>query len=324
MDRLAQRIARRYLYGGLVKLPPKVLDEVTRWATETVVGDLLARIDRAENDALYRKITKKYGNVTPQLLGKSAGERFKLDLGGWAYLPNIKSHAGALQRIQKAMPYFIVLAQPHKMFSRHKGGWDQYQKALVLGVPLIAPLPSSFERLERTLDWVQDVIRHEIVHMAQTILGIAFGQEGATLFLAHRLDRGQTAPGPGLPSSNIMTPEFMQELNSLDKKDRVKYRHLVKSIKPGWFSRRKIYTLDDAEFYSLLSDDIRLFNSKHKNTPHDAKTQALRQWVGAQPNKKLFNFDWLNPRISELFTRWKKEAPSKWKKAVKEFYKAVV
>jgi len=326
MSDLSLRVACRYLYGGLVKLPPKVLETIDTWMTETVVGDLLYELEEnsqgASSNAIQREITNKY-HVPPRKMDNVEGDRFKLDLTGWEYLPGIQSHAGASQRIQKNIPSYRVLLRRRKIVSRYEGGWDQNQKVMVLEIPTI----SSPKRLEHVLKRVRAVLRHEMVHMVQTILGFAFGKDGTSNFLAGRLDRGHTPQSPGLPPSSAMTPEFMQELNKLNKQDQVKYRHLIKKIDPSWFGQKnRIYTLDDAEFYSLLSDEVEIFKDKFRKIGDPTKKiEAIRQWVDATPRGILSPVkDWLGIGSSQVFKTWKKSAPEKWKKAVREFYKAVL
>jgi len=179
--------------------------------------------------------------------------------------------------------------------------------------------------LERLFTEVGRILRHEFVHLTQTLLVYAFGQEGAKQFIEDRKDLGQTPGMPGLPSSSITTPAFLQELSRLSQKDRRKYKELLDKIADRGVALDKIHTLDDVEFYSRLSDQVDEFNAKHRDLRDpERRKDVFKNWVGAEtPKGRMFSLLYA-PQVSDVFATWKRHAPEKWKKAVKEMAKAVL
>lgn len=70
------------------------------------------------------------------------------------------------------------------------------------------------------------------------------------------------------------------------------------------------------EFYPWLRNEISRFDRAKKNYPRKDWTQLAKEWMGAVP-PSIFN----SP--SKFFVNLKKENPSLWKKAVKEFLKEI-
>jgi len=101
------------------------------------------------------------------------------------------------------------------------------------------------------------------------------------------------APRPGMPSQHIMTPQHSQALQLYDSRR----------------TYEENYLLDDVEFYPQLNDII---NQARKHLKGVEEDQDQRDYL-----MKL-----IAGTASIQMAVWKKLAPGKWKKAVKEFYRA--
>ena len=138
-------------------------------------------------------------------------------------------------------------------------------------------------RFKQDLDKLEPLIRHELEHVAQSFLGSLRGDSV-----------GSTSPRPGMPSRKDMTPGHSQ----------------VGLIYDNNLSYSENYLLDDAEFYPQLSDMI----------------QQTQQHLNAVSADVRYQQDYLRKVLSGAefgpMQVWKKLAPGKWRKAVKEFSRA--
>lgn len=86
------------------------------------------------------------------------------------------------------------------------------------------------------------------------------------------------------------------------------------------------YYLNPDEFYTLLQDEVTFFNRKFENAPDPVKKLAALFWVDSAP-KKLKQFsdklDIYQFTTAKYFKVLKKKDFDRWKKAVKEFMKAI-
>lgn len=340
----AQRVAARYIrQAGLVKPPPAMLQAAQDWVESQIISGLLWEAQQELKDPYtYHEpgeIEKRIRylesmistRVRPKKL-KNVRKKMPLNLDGWPYKKQVLEHSLALTRIQREMPeYNLRLTQDPLMGGGAAAYWDSDNKTLAMHYVFNMGAMGLFKMfatsLAKLLDKVETSLRHEMVHLTQSLLIWAFGDPK----LEERLDLGGTQPMPGLPSSVSMTPEFMQELTSLTKREQRKYKKLVEKVEAhlGW-GGETIHRLDDVEFYSRLSDEVRNFNAKYRDLhdPADRKSAFVRWVAGTSRLKKKRGLGrpTLRPPsgASDTFVVWRSHAPGKWKKAVKEMAKAVL
>jgi len=83
----------------------------------------------------------------------------------------------------------------------------------------------------------------------------------------------------------------------------------------GFHSRglpRKPHALRDVEFYTRLPDEVARFKRNVRSYPRDEWWGRFNAWVGLEGG-----------RPTEFFDKLKRKEPAKWRKAIKEFLKAV-
>ena len=235
--------------------------------------------------------------------------RFKTDLTGWRYLPDIsgKKHFNNIATWHKGIDVVLVRG-------KIKGDRTAYYKSGKMFISVS----------DRITEEIRNSIEHELWHFAQEILTAA--------------ERNYDSPS-GLPSKGIQTPQYMQNIKTIkDFKDRQFFRWKTQKLKQeaiksdaefaqyidrvktdlesAGISFSDFHALDDVEFYSDLIDSVKHFNKYASSDPVDRKSE-LRVFVGIQePVGKQ--------RPSKYFNALHKAAPAKWIKAVKEFYKATM
>lgn len=227
------------------------------------------------------------------------------------------------------------------------GLWDGTNHDLVVQVPPFAPFKHVRHKLNRTL-------QHELRHMTQTLMAKALGikQYRAT-------EDGQLIPqynpSPGMPGRDVRNPDIIQALMYEDPRVDDKRREIMRAHRLQ--SKRSIYNLDDLEFYTHLADRVLDFDeilqklgeerpelsADEKKLVFDIFTGALkvpRAAVRVMENRatgadEKEGHEWIakhDPHMAVLsliqapdtfFRHMQKYKPKRWKKAVKEFAKAV-
>lgn len=190
-----------------------------------------------------------------------------------------------------------------------------------------------------SLDELSGSVRHELQHMAQSLMGQALAKVSENVS-SFELMRQRRQPRPGMPSRHIMTPEYLQYE---EEAKAIKQRLKSQGINPRTID---IHALDDVEFYTRLADSIDRFNRmKSRANPGKHLNTMVKLWTNAMPyptmhgwGKKRFRHtgDWHDAmrelggydivkhyEPSSFFKTLKKLAPAKWRKAVGEFTKAV-
>lgn len=130
-------------------------------------------------------------------------------------------------------------------------------------------------------------LKHELAHWAQSYMSTALRAEGF-----------------GKPSDNISTPDIRQNIGRKDKETIRKLRD--RGIEPEAF-----HSLDDIEFYTDLLSAVETFEWWHGERKEQ---HSLRE------DFQLFIDD--SEEVCTFFTDLK-AVPEKWRKAVKEFAKAI-
>ena len=150
-----------------------------------------------------------------------------------------------------------------------------------------------------------DTLKHELIHLAQSLLEVGILGD-------IRDDKYQRRPGPGMPSRRIMTRDITQNTNSpymLPPKYEKKRQQLEDM---GLLN--KVHEFDDVEFYTRLSDDVLKFKRDNRRMRGPDRKKAITEFVGIEDEEST----------SPWFRLLKNHAPKKWRKAVKEFTKMVL
>jgi len=341
------------LTGGLFQAPPKMLEDITAWAESKVAANnaavALHMIDKVQhsiavseraieiltvnenNDytpeeverglerankqlSVFRESLSEYEQEVKEEKAKVTFPRvqlkqwtrtsrnFKLNLAGWKYLPVVKETEGSQERIRD------LFADPIKvtLVEKRRGDAAAYWKSGKILVVMGGAWKAS--------------IKHELIHMGQDLLKVALGQ----------FREKQTV---GRPSLDIQQPHITQHYESyadfrrsllwgkgakfLKKKlkslgvktveDLGPYAaDFAKDLKKQGITVEDFHSLDDIEFYTELSDAVEWF--KRQGFPDE---MPLNERIKKYLNNNMF------------FRALAKGSKGKWKKAVKEFMKAV-
>ncbi len=184
------------------------------------------------------------------------------------------------------------------------GMWDKRKNSFYTdNLYLIAnsDIKLNSDNFKNSLLHIKEIISHELVHWKQDDF-----QE--------RYDLKEKG---GLPSNKIRDPLIDPwGYSDFDKKN-----------------KRQQHEIRDVEFYARLRDEVQIFKQKYGNASQKIKNFALAKTVDkGYPEDYdysiLYNlppetFDALPSEPREFFKVLKEKAPDKYKKAVKEFYKAI-
>lgn len=338
------------------------LDAAGREVLIQRLGDWIQRIDeRANGEVADTGHLERYNrdmaeirsylrpDVNP-LKGDSIRRPFPVDLTGWKYdaknlLSSIdKKELKKLQDIDDLDPSTIkphmqpIVDRLRKRIEDIQNGDSEWRKIWVelTMKPEVQHAAGWWDGMNRSLSIVVPdqvyphhielslikTLEHELRHMAQTYLQAALSD------VSHWLHWGthDRLPVPGMPSRHIMTPTYHQE-------DKRKDTPFIRSL--GWDnqppSASQVHTLDDVEFHTVLADAIA---QTHRLLKHDADN--IRHYYKRDPTQKeikTFLLETLGMipsqpmlqernQIAHILATWKKWAPGKWKRAVKEFYRA--
>ena len=224
------------------------------------------------------------------------------------------------------------------------GAWSGEGRELIINLPPFAPYEFVRGELRR-------VLKHELRHMTQTVMARALGidkvrinKDGDPVY--------QYIPSPGMASQDLIDPEVVQALRFDVPQVMDRRRKLLKRYKLR--SERPFYTLDDLEFYTQLADRVVTFEEfldEHELTPEQQQTafnlftnrlkvpkavqrffqhgsklpaadiEEAKQWLDkTDPGMGVFS---LVVGPDDFFRHLNWYQPEKWKKAVKEFAKAI-
>lgn len=208
------------------------------------------------------------------------------------------------------------------------------------------PYPKSMKDLEFAIWQIKDNTIHEVQHIHQIILAKQHGKDERSDLFGLSSKRyhlkGADSYGKIKMPEKIDTMDKMQELllkikgmsHILTEPPGPKSSYLPERAK----SMRIAQPLKEAEFYTILSDSVRVFNKNFGDLPTREKKEIasmiIDHDIGKSFDKNFANKlegKLINENYKELinFAGWffyllaKYAPPGKWEKAVKEFYKGI-
>ena len=135
---------------------------------------------------------------------------------------------------------------------------------------------------------MRSTIKHELIHWVMDYLNVALNTEDF-----------------GLPSKRVRDPLITQWTDGND----------ARLLNNRGISTDDFHSLHDIEFYTKLADAIRLAEAEMPEGRKD-RDRYFREFIGLDDDVFL--------RSHDFFRTLKKHSLGKWKKAVKEFAKAVM
>lgn len=312
--------------GGLPKAPPQMLAEITAWAkaafanrvkmdvekklseyAEDVKDEELSTYDPWANKSkphpeyiveLYRLLQecKKYPEV-------DASKGMIFEYFQYKDYTNVGSYDESvkIEMIPVRVELYFDTELAVKTFGvlNFKGSWNDALQRIILIAD--TSFVSNTDFFNEKLTELSRTIRHELQHLDQSTVKENKGLEDLA----------------GLPSKKIRDHKYDS-------------RGFLMGDDLGDFGNRQSHVLQDAEFYTRLTDSVEEFNQTWKDTDPTAKHLAAMKWIDYSINNNLlkelpefYQKEINNLRPNYTFRELKKKAPEKWRKAVKEFFKAI-
>lgn len=304
-----------------IDAPPVMLKEITEWVWSLMASEILRNVERVRGHrknpirwqrtvallgedeawgtlvdlAETERLAKKYGGKMPSgPLPKAYTKDFPVDLRGWKHERYVKDLLDAgkgspLASIFMGHPITVQwITSPRHAPSRvrgpggstPKGTWDAIG---LLRLFMSAPSGGDPRMIKRQMNEVARVVRHELQHLAQTVL------ENAT-----NLDTA------GLPAGG--------ERGRVSPHSTTEDEHALRDVE--FYTRLQ----DDIDEFLRLRE-------KFGPAGDDRVTRkAIGVWVGEEPAQDVGMW---SLRPSRFFTELRKHDRRKYRKAVGEFWAAV-
>ena len=304
-----------------IDAPPAMLKEITEWVWSLMASEILRNVERVRGHrknpirwqrtvdllgedeawgtlvdlAETERLAKKYGGKMPSgSLPKAYTKDFPVDLRGWKHERYVKDLLDAgkgspLASIFMGHPITVqwVTSPTHAPSrvrgpggSTPKGTWDAIG---LLRLFMSAPSGGNPRMIKRQMNEVARVIRHELQHLAQTVL------ENAT-----NIDTA------GLPAGG--------ERGRVSPHSTTEDEHALRDVE--FYTRLQ----DDIDEFLRLRE-------KFGSAGDDRVTRkAIGVWVGEEPAQDVGMW---SLRPSRFFTELRKHDRRKYRKAVGEFWAAV-
>ena len=221
-------------------------------------------------------------------------------------IEEIIERADNLENEIENLPHINLRIEVSKEHPHWQAGYNHFFMPLadaqaVVDSPGLLPDPRSIANN------IHRIVVHEMTHAGQTILSYIALKINDFFDLAGRREAG-------LPSRKIRTPQFQQDQGG--------------AVTPSSLDR---HNLDDVEFYTDLTDAIRVMMPRIKRLEDDGllksvqdKNLAFKRLVGQKLSREELREDWLYyVRPIPFFMALKNNATPKYEKAVGEAYKLV-
>jgi hypothetical protein len=233
--------------------------------------------DKLRYEGIIAELEKEHDELELQLspdAGEPASKPFKINLTGWKYAHIIDKVYQ--DTIDLANSYYgIITVSLTESPNGQNAFWLGAESTISMGIDLSN---------EDVIDDAAETLRHEIIHWAQTYLGM---MTGSMEF--------------GMPPSNMRTPGFIQSPTEEEKASQG-----MDVVSDGIF-----HSLDDSEFHPTLTQIISWIKKELKPISKDKRKDVLNSILGIGPTVKKhdeYNF------LASL----KEYSPEKWRRAVNE------
>lgn len=314
LAKLLSQIEAFYKAAGLVKVPPELLKEVQDWAFGYYCGKFVDKLDETISKNRHTYTPTKTVNI---LNARNRLNKLSLDENGKKYPPvkrftvpvNTVSYFPNANNIVRFYGQFIDKPSENSAM----GGWDSSKGILYIYHDIDHDLKKDnmyIGTANRAEIDIKTTVKHELVHVIQTIIGINLDEIG------------------GLPSKNIRKNDV--DLYGYDFLNRRDVSHEERDI----------------EFYPRLSDTVTEFPLYSKFFPKPLHSDLAKVWIHEISLDEMVNRvdqylkqgNYNNEQIERLWTvlesiprhnnymffyRLKMNQPEKYQKAVKEFHKAI-
>jgi len=343
------RVAK-FLMGGLFQPPPLMVVEISQWMNGQIAADRIAILQRNieatrkvyEDDIEqvqkqldeYQEEIKEWMSYLRQSKRKPkirqwsrVKRKFSLNFKAWRYFDTIKNGP----KYQIAMNWFDPLTVELVNGDLRSGAANYNPQKNIIHVSI----PLKIDELSSTLEDLKQILRHELLHFAQAFMKIAL----------------ETKTIPGEPSKKIKTPEVRQKLMRVKTPEAQK---LVRRLKRQGITPDAFHSLDDIEFYTDLADTVESFrrgiewledklgrplsNEEKKTlagffasaqTSSQSENELIEQFDIEEGDEEgvrnlLLYLALMRKRMIFFKDLKLQRGQGKWKKAVKEFFKAVL
>jgi len=303
--------------AAMFKAPPKIIEDATNWALAYYAkGILNSRLRGSEE--LFELAMKDFERF------ESDEDSVPIDLTGWKYENLVKD--------KENMPNEINLKWENYYMAGMAGGeegvggsWDPRTYTLRIGVEPQHTYPYSVEHYKIIRHLIELVVAHELMHLGQQLLG---DKQGAKW---EELEQLPETPIQAWTDEQLLLSWNKLELFEGRESDRQKVleeiRRRVKHPDP-WSERTEsmhhlpgypgikmwdrtkeftLHALHDWEFYPRIWNEAKIF----KTLVDLGRRSSTRQDV----------FEFIKDR--DFWIKLRRHNPEKFKKAIKEFIKAV-
>ncbi len=321
---------------GVIQAPPKLYKRIKEWVISAVATYQVK---------IYKKIRRGNPEATDLLIANwepLIKQKVKVSMVG----STVASEQFVIRRREfpslkgmpkSKMPLSKITVELLKDFPG-AGGFDENQALLVLRMPGFYDTKGISKSFDKS--GTGETLRHELIHIAQTLMSGAIGGEQDVRVAGKVVRR---VARPGMPSKRIMTPGVVQFGKSGAEFEKTRKELERLGLNPDLVT----HSLDDIEFYTALTDAmgyLKKFPLDDFNRAEKSKVVGIfvgslkapntrpfdrKAWARFDPRKKIFDLmhpganrrEPLKPNAS--FMIWKRHAPGKWRKAVKELSKAL-
>lgn len=289
IGKIAQKVARRWVQGGIFEAPPRMLEEMSEWALFAYCSHVLAGLD--ELIEFYEMMEETSDLREAQAIKKdclqyapihSAKEKrpntderrmFAIDLYGWKYRDWDQDFEYQVLLKHRMQEVLVLMVFRKQRFGDVGGSWNPGKRTITVFVPV--QKPKTQNELRKQLFEIRKKIRHELQHVGQEVLGWMRGMKEEA----------------GLPPKRMRTKEIPSELLVGDPSDPYKSPF--------------VHPLSDAEFETRLQDEVDEFMRENFHLP--SWDLAIHKWI----NKRIF------------FITLKNFQRDKYKRAIKKFTQAL-
>lgn len=194
-------------------------------------------------------------------------------------------------------------------------GVEENKKTCWMNVRIDIPKEATASKYKILVSYTNDCVRHEVLHFEQNIYGVGYPSRKVLDQEAYRFN-----PYPAKPEETedeSSEEEDLEEEGDDSLQEPQETSRLFSKKTNLQEGEEESYFLDDIEFYPNLIDSIDEFNIKAADLSPEEKKQFIRFFVGMSNNYQG------EDRPDDFFITLRDHNEGKYRKALKEFFKAV-